>query len=81
MQREKEQKAFEDQPAFENPRESIKSFTESLQGKKSALSEVLKRRALVNQKANITKSLPRVKSIAKMYQQRDFFKYDTLFNF
>ena len=30
-------------PLFENPRESIKSFTESLQTQKSVLADVLKR--------------------------------------
>ena len=42
-ERERQEKIDLNTPLFENPRESIRSFTESLQAQKSVLADVLKR--------------------------------------
>lgn len=71
FQREKTQleqlrKRAEDHPVFENPRESIKSFTESLALQKTTLSDLLRRQSL---KADLATSLPRIRSMAHMVQR------------
>eukprot|EP00347_Sterkiella_histriomuscorum_P024242 403331815 len=80
-QLQKSLKEQEDVPLFENPRESIKSFTDSISVQKSTLAEVLKRRAAVQKTDKSSQSHPKLKNLAIMIQRKDYNKYDTLFNF
>ncbi len=58
-ERERQEKIDLNTPLFENPRESIRSFTESLQAQKSVLADVLKRQSN-RKKENTTSSHPRL---------------------